>query len=57
MVAAAGKEHDLFVLVNGSLWPSSGRRALYYGYSDLGRMSLDLQMAHSAKRSMVESDS
>ena len=42
MSAAAGKkEHDLAVLIHGSIWPRGGSIAFHYGHSDLGRRSVD----------------
>ena len=58
MAAAAGKkEHDFVVLVHGSLWPGSGRGALYYGHADLGRRDVDWQMVHRTQRSLNASGS
>ena len=50
MAAAPGQK--VLVLVYGSIWPGSGRRALHYDYSDLGRRDVDRQMAHRTKRSV-----
>ena len=37
------KEHNLSVLVHGSFWLGSGRRAFHHGHSVLGRRSLELE--------------
>ena len=51
------KRHDLSVLVHDSIWPCSGRRALYHGHSVLGRRSIDREMVSRAERSFHEADS